>query len=248
MPETRYNRQMLAAGIGAAGQERIRRTRVALVGAGALGCAIADQLVRAGIGYLRLIDPDTPELSNLQRQVLIDEEDVREQRPKALAATAKLRRANSAVAIDAVVGRIDARNASELLGGVDIVLDGTDNFEARYLIDRTCVASRTPWVFGGVLAWGGMSFPIVPGGPCLTCAIGPEPPSGQVPSTAELGVLCAAVATAASLEVARALKIAVGQAVTPTLVVFDLLAETMRSIAVIRDPACPVCGVPDDAG
>jgi len=248
MPETRYNRQVLVSGIGIAGQERIRRTRVALVGAGALGCAIADQLVRAGIGYLRLIDPDTPEISNLQRQVLIDEDDVREQRPKALAAAAKLRRANSSVAIDPVVGRLDARNANELFSGIDIVLDGTDNFETRYLIDRTCVAARRPWVFGGVLAWGGMSFPIVPGGPCLRCALGPEPPTGQVPTTAEVGVLCAAVATAASLEVARALKIAVGQAVTPTLVVFDLLAETMRSIAVTRDPACPVCGVPDDAG
>jgi len=248
VPETRYNRQVLVSGIGPAGQERIRRTRVALVGVGALGCAIADQLVRAGVGYLRLVDPDTPELSNLQRQVLIDEDDVREQRPKALAAAAKLKRANSAVAIEPVVGRLDARNANELLGGVDMVLDGTDNFEARYLIDRTCVAARRPWVFGGVLAWSGMSFPVVPGGPCLRCALGPEPPAGQVPSTADVGILCATVATAASLEVARALKIAVGRAVSPTLVVFDLLAETMRSIAVVSDPSCPVCGVPDDAG
>ena len=248
MPETRYSRQMLVSGIGPQGQERIRRTRVALVGAGALGCAVADQIVRAGFGYVRLVDPDVPEMSNLQRQVLIDEEDVREQRPKALAAAAKLRRANSGVAIDPVVGRLDAKNVNELFSGIDIVLDGTDNFETRYLIDRTCVAARRPWVFGGVLAWGGMSFPIVPGGPCLTCALGPEPPAGQVPGTAELGVLCAAVATTASLEVARALKIAVGRAVSPTLVVFDLLAETMRTIAVSRDPACPVCGVPDDAG
>jgi adenylyltransferase/sulfurtransferase len=248
VPETRYNRQQLVAGIGPAGQERIRRTRVALVGSGALGCAVADQLVRAGIGFLRLIDPDLSELSNLQRQVLIDEEDVREQRPKAVAAADKLRRANSAVAVDPIVARLDARNANELFSGIDIVLDGTDNFEARYLINSTCVAARRPWVFGGVLAWGGMSFPIVPGGPCLRCALGPEPPAGAAPTTSDVGILCATVMTAAALEVARAIKIAVGLPVSPSLVVFDLQAETMRTIAVARDPACPVCGVPDDAG
>jgi molybdopterin/thiamine biosynthesis adenylyltransferase len=122
------------------------------------------------------------------------------------------------------------------------VLDGTDNFAARHLINRTCVQSRTPWIFGGVLAASGMSFPVLPGGPCLRCALGEEPPEGVLPTTAERGVLAAIVQTVASLEVVRAFKILTGAPPEPRLAIVDLWAETMRTVAVDRDPACPVCG------
>ncbi|HUT76959.1 MAG TPA: HesA/MoeB/ThiF family protein, partial [Polyangia bacterium] len=201
MSESRYRRQVLVEGIGEAGQAALCAAKVAVVGCGALGCAILDQLARAGVGYLRIIDPDVPEISNLQRQVLIDEDDVAARRPKALAAANRISRANSEVTVDPRVTRLEAGNATELLFGVDLVLDGTDNFAARYLINRTCVASRTPWIFGGVLAANGMSFPSLPGGPCLRCALGEEPPEGVLPTTAERGVLSAVVQTVASLEV-----------------------------------------------
>lgn len=242
MAEPRYNRQIIVDGVGEQGQQRIRAARVAVVGAGALGCAVATQLVRGGIGYLRLIDPDVPEISNLQRQVLIDEQDVRDRTPKALAAASKLRASNSEVEVDPQVLRLDEANAAELLAGVDLVLDGTDNFAARYAINRACVAGGTPYVFGGVLAVAGMSFPVLPGGPCLRCALGPEPPEGSVPTTSERGVLCAIVQTIASVEVLRALKLIIGLDVPPDLFVIDLWDETQRLVRVEQDPDCPVCG------
>jgi molybdopterin/thiamine biosynthesis adenylyltransferase len=241
MSEPRYRRQILVEGIGEAGQAALRSARVAGVGSGALGCAILDQLARAGVGTLRIVDPDVPELSNLQRQILIDEDDVAARRPKALAAADKLARANSEVILDPRVERLEPGNAAALLSGVDLVLDGTDNFAARYLINSTCLASGTPWVYGGVLAAGGMSFPVLPGGPCLRCALGEEPPEGALPGTAERGVLCAVVQTVASLEVVRAFRILTGAPPEPRLAIVDLWAETFRTVAVDRDPACPVC-------
>lgn len=241
MTESRYNRQVLVEGIGELGQEAIRNARAALVGVGALGCAIADQIVRAGIGYLRLIDPDIPQISNLQRQVLIDEEDVRNRTPKAVAASTKLKRANSEVNVEALVTRLDAKNATSLLSDVDLVLDGTDNFKARYLINGACLDLGIPWVFGGVLGAAGMCFPVLPGGPCLRCALGPEPSAGSVPTTAEMGVLSPIVQTIASVEVARAFKIIVGAPLDSKLVIIDLFKESFRSVPISKDPACAAC-------
>jgi molybdopterin/thiamine biosynthesis adenylyltransferase len=243
MRESRYNRQILVDGIGERGQEAIRKARVALVGVGALGCAVADQLVRGGIGYMRLIDPDTPEISNLQRQVLIDEEDVKNRIPKALAAASKLKRANSEVIVEPRVTRLAPENAGELLADVSLVLDGTDNFAARYLMNRTCLDLGTPWIFGGVLGTSGMSLPILPGGPCLQCALGPEPPAGTVPTTAEQGVLSSIVAAIASIEVVRAIKIIVGKPPVSKLALFDIFKESFRAVSIERDPSCPACRV-----
>ena len=241
MTESRYNRQELVSGVGVDGQRRLREARVAVVGVGALGCAVSDQIVRGGVGYLRLIDPDIPEISNLQRQVLIDERDVERRTPKARAAAAKLALANSEVDIEAHVTCLDEGNAASLLDGVDLVLDGTDNFAARYLINRTCRQAGTPWIFGGVLGSCGMSFPVLRDGPCLRCALGPEPPVHKTPTTEQMGVLCSIVATIASLEVVRALKLLCGHEVVPELALVDLWNESMRTIAVDRDPRCPVC-------
>jgi adenylyltransferase/sulfurtransferase len=241
MTEARYNRQIIVDGVGEDGQRRLGQARVAVVGAGALGCAVSTQLVRGGIGYLKLIDPDAPDLSNLQRQVLIDEEDVRQGTPKALAAAAKLRAANSEVEVDPRVLELDDDNAADLLAGVDVVLDGTDNLRARYAINRACVASGTPYVFGGVLAASGMSFAVLPGGPCLHCALGPEPSADSVPGTEERGVLCAIIQAVAAVEVVRAMKIVIGHDVPPDLLVLDLWDESQRLVRVERDPDCPVC-------
>lgn len=242
MAESRYNRQILVDGIGERGQERIRRGSIALVGVGALGCAIAQQLVRAGIGSIRLIDADVPEISNLQRQVLIDELDVQSRTPKADAAAAKLARANSEVRIESRVERFTEENARNLLEGADLVLDGTDNFQTRYLINRVCVELGIPWVFGGVLAMSGMSFPILPGGPCLFCALGPEPSPGSIPSTDQMGILAATVSSIASLEVVRALKILIGAELKPCLAILDLNKESLRTVSIEKNPDCPICG------
>jgi molybdopterin-synthase adenylyltransferase len=240
--ESRYQRQILVEGIGEEGQERIRAARVAVVGLGALGCVVADQMSRAGVGFIRLVDPDVPELSNLQRQVLIDEEDVRLGRPKALAAAARIGRANREVAVETYVMRLEPHNASALLDGVDLVLDGTDNFETRYLVNETCVRLEIPWVFGGVLGAAGMSMAVVPGGPCLCCALGPAPQAGTVPTTAQAGVLASIVGMIGSLEVARGLKILVGRRPEPRLAVFDVWNESFRAIPIRKIEGCPVCG------
>ena len=239
--ESRYNRQELVSFIGKEGQEKISKASVAVVGIGALGCVVSDQLVRAGVGSIRLIDPDTPEVSNIQRQILIDEQDVKNRTPKVEAAAAKLRRTNSSVSVETHKTRMDPSNAEALLSNVDLVLDGTDNFEARYLINRTCLKLGTPWIFGGVLAAAGMCFPILPSGPCLECALGPEPPPGSVPSTDERGVLASVVSTVGSLEVVRALRYFCSEKVEAKLVTMDLERESYRVIPIERDPDCQAC-------
>jgi molybdopterin-synthase adenylyltransferase len=240
--ESRYHRQILVEGVGEEGQRRIRAAHVAVIGTGALGCVIADQMSRAGVGAIRLVDPDVPEISNLQRQVLIDEEDVRQGRPKALAAAARIGRANSEVVVETHLTRFEPHNAEALVKGVDLVLDGTDNFEARYLINETCVRLGIPWVFGGVLGASGMSMAVVPGGPCLRCALGPAPQAGTVPTTAQAGVLASIVGMIGSMEVARGLRILIGRKVEPRLVVFDVWNESFRAIPIRRIEGCPVCG------
>ena len=132
-------------------------------------------------------------------------------------------------------------DARPLIEDVNLVLDGMDNFETRYIVNRACLELGTPWIFGGVLGMAGMSLPILPGGPCLHCALGPKPPAGTVPTTAELGVLSSIVATIASVEVVRAIKIIIGRQLEPNLIVVDLDRESLRTIPIERNPACPAC-------
>ena len=242
MSESRYSRQILVEGIGEAGQRNIRKARVAVVGVGALGCAISDQIVRAGVRSIRLVDNDIAEISNLQRQVLINENDVQQRTPKALAAAGKLREANSEVEVKALVQRFTSENAREILSEIDFVFDGTDNFETRYLLNQTCFDLGLPWFFGGVLGMSGLSFPVLPGGPCLQCAIGPRLADDQVPTTSERGVLSSIVATIASIEVVRALRTMAGDPPPPNLIVIDYQRESFRVIEIERDGSCPVCG------
>ena len=159
----RYARQIVFPGIGEAGQQRLARSRVALIGCGALGTVLANVLARAGVGFLRIVDRDYVELSNLQRQVLFDEQDARDGAPKATAAVEKLRRINSEIEYEAVVEDFGPDNAERIVGDVDLVLDGTDNLETRYVLNDACVKLGKPWVYLAAVASYGVLMPIVPG-------------------------------------------------------------------------------------
>ncbi len=239
----RYARQILLPQIGPEGQERLRAASIALVGCGALGTVIADGLTRAGVGHLRVIDRDVVELHNLQRQVLFDEADVAEGLPKAIAAARHLARINSQVQVEPVVADLSSRNAERLLSGVDLVLDGTDNFETRYLVNDVCVKHGIPWVYGAVVATYGMTTTFVPGRtPCFRCLLTRMPPPGSTPTCDTVGVLGAAVNVVASLEVVQALKWLTGQTPdVPPLIFVDVWENQWEVIPLQRSGRCPAC-------
>src|SRR6476619_6341598 len=207
----RYSRQMRFAGIGADGQRKLLESKVTLVGCGALGTVLANALVRAGVGHLRLIDRDFIETSNLQRQVLFDEHDVAENLPKAEAAARKLGAINSSVFVEPVVADIDRTNILELCKDADIILDGTDNFEIRYLINDVAVKLGKPWVYGGCIGSHGQTMTILPGEtPCLRCVFEAAPAPGEAGTCETAGVLSPIVNIVASYQVAEGLKILTG--------------------------------------
>jgi molybdopterin-synthase adenylyltransferase len=243
----RYSRQTRVPGIGKAGQEKIGQSRVVVCGCGALGTVLANHLVRAGVGFVRIVDRDFVEISNLQRQVLFDESDVISNMPKSVAAAAKLRAVNSAIAIESVVADIDRTNILELCKDVDLILDGTDNFEVRYLINDAAVKLGKPWVFGGAVGSEGQSMTILPGEtPCLRCVFEASPGPGEVGTCETAGVLGPAVAVVASYQAAEALKILAGkrEAINRELVTFDLWTNTNRRVKIgrlLEKRNCPCC-------
>lgn len=243
----RYSRQVRFAGIGAAGQQRLQAARVVLCGCGALGTVLAETLVRAGVGYLRIIDRDFVELSNLQRQVLFDEQDVAAQLPKVVAATEKLRRINSSVVIEPIVTDISHQNVLELFQDVDLVLDGTDNFETRFLINDAALELGLPWVYGGCIGSHGQTMTVIPGQTaCLRCLIESPPEPGTAETCDTAGVLGPAIQVVASLEAVAALKLLTGQAasIAPVLTIVDVWDGTWRTVDVsqLRSQAnCPSC-------
>ncbi|MFN0058709.1 MAG: ThiF family adenylyltransferase [Planctomycetota bacterium] len=240
----RYSRQRLLGIIGDAGQARLRAARVLLVGCGALGTHIAQHLVRAGVGTLRICDRDYVDLDNLQRQVLYDEDDVRAQLPKAVAAERKLTRINSEVVIDARVTDATAQTIHGLLEHIDLVLDGTDNFETRYLLNDACVEVGRPWVYGGCVATHGMVLAVVPGEtPCFACVVPEAPAPGTAATCDTAGVLGPAVGIVAALQATEALKLLVGarQALNPNLQTIDPWRNEFRSFTIPRNLDCDVC-------
>ncbi len=207
----RYSRQALFPGIGEEGQRKLRASKVLLVGCGALGSNIANTMTRAGVGRLTLVDRDFVELNNLQRQVMFDEEDVARSLPKAVAAAEKLRKINSQVEVVPLVADVNPGNIEQLVREADLVLDGTDNFETRYLINDACVELGKPWVYGGVLASYGVTMTIVPHDtPCLRCIFPESPPPGTTPTCDTAGVLASIAAVVANLQSAEAIKLLVG--------------------------------------
>ncbi len=209
---SRYFKQALLMEIGEEGQERLSNSSVLVAGCGALGTVIANSMVRSGIGHVRIIDRDFIELDNLPRQVLFDEEDIRKGLPKAIAAAEKLRVVNSGIEIEPIVADLNPENIEELIHDVDIVLDGTDNFETRFLINNACVKHNIPWVYGGVMSTNGMSAVIIPGEtPCLQCLISEIPQPGTMPTCDTVGVLGTVVNIIASIEATEAIKILTGR-------------------------------------
>ena len=241
----RYSRHALLPQIGREGQEKLISSSVAVIGCGALGTVIANTLVRAGVGRVRIVDRDFVEWSNLQRQVLFDEEDVASGLPKAVAAANKLRRVNSSVRVEAVVDDVNPGNVEAMLAGVDVVLDGTDNFETRFLINDACVKLGLPWIYGAVVATYGMSMAIIPHRtPCFRCLLGHIPAPGSRPTCDTVGVLGPAVNVIASLQVTEAFKLLVGreQDLHGKLVYVEAWRPTLEQFEVgKRDTPCPAC-------
>lgn len=247
-PFERYSRQMRVPGIGKAGQERIMNSRVTLCGVGALGTVLANTLVRAGVGHVRVVDRDFVEPSNLQRQVLFDESDVTNNLPKSEAAAAKLRAINSSVNIEPVVADIDRTNIEELCKDADLILDGTDNFEVRYLINDVAIKLGKPWVYGGAVGTEGMSMTILPGEtPCLRCVFEASPGPGEVGTCETAGVLAPIVSIIASFQAAEALKILAGKSemINRELFIINLWDNTNRRVKIAklagRKGNCPCC-------
>jgi len=240
----RYSRQMLVPNIGRAGQERLQSARVGLIGCGALGSAIANNLVRAGVGLLRIADRDYPEIHNLHRQVLFTEQDVARRVPKAEAAATHLREANSQVAVEPLVGTIDADTIVTFAADLHILVDGTDNFPTRFVINEHAVRHKIPWVYGGVIGSSGMSMTVVPGeGPCLRCFVRDLPSREHSPTADVAGVLNTIVALIASVEANEVVKLVVDpEARSRHLLLVDVWDLTFERLLVPRDPGCPCCG------
>ncbi|MGE0870045.1 MAG: ThiF family adenylyltransferase [Kofleriaceae bacterium] len=240
----RYSRQRLFFGIGDQGQASISGKRVTLFGCGALGTHLAQHLVRAGVGFIRICDRDFVELDNLQRQVLFDEDDVRSCMPKAEAAAAKLRRINSNITIEARVVDISYANVEDQIADVDLVVDGTDNFDTRYLLNEACIKAGKSWVYGGVVGSTGMVFMVHPGKTaCFACMLPEQPEPGTAQTCDTAGALSPAVAVVAALQSAEALKFLAGkhQALSGKLMTIDVWNNEFQSMAIDRLDRCPVC-------
>lgn len=221
--------------------------RVVLIGCGALGTVLADTLVRAGVGHLRICDRDYIERDNLQRQVLFDEDDIAANLPKAQAATAKLRRINSEVTIEAEVTDVNHTNIERLADGAQLLLDGTDNFETRFLINDFSVKSGTPWIYGAVIGSTGLSMTILPGDtPCLRCVFEDAPPPEMNPTCDTAGVLASTVHLVAGLQSVEAIKLLIGKSedINRHLVHLDVWSGrfvNMKVQSAFDDGDCPCC-------
>jgi adenylyltransferase/sulfurtransferase len=243
----RYVRQIRYAPLGEEGQRKLLASHCLICGCGALGSVLANTLVRAGVGRVRIVDRDFLELNNLQRQVLYDEEDLAAGLPKAVAAEAKLRRINSQVQVEAVVADLDHANIHQLLEGIDLILDGTDNFETRFLLNDASVKLRIPWVYGGCIGAEGQTMTILPGEtPCLRCLMQDAPPPGATPTCDTAGILGPIVNVVASMQACEAIKILSGNrwAVNRALNVFELWDGRIRQVNLdsLRESAdCPTC-------
>lgn len=245
LPEDRYSRQILFRPLGREGQARLGGSQVTIVGCGATGSAAAGMLARAGVGRLRIVDRDYVEPSNLQRQGLFDENDAAESMPKAYAAARKIAAFNAEVKVDAQATDLTPANCDELLAGADVILDGTDNFETRYLLNDFAVANGRPWIYAAAVAAYAVTMNVLPGETaCLACLF-PVSPRGTVETCDTAGILNAAVHWVAAIQVAEAMKILTGAHtdVRRTLLSADLWKNEFAAISTATPrPDCPTCG------
>lgn len=244
----RYSRQVLFPGIGAEGQRRLLESRVAIVGCGATGSALASLLARAGVGSLRIIDRDYVEPSNLQRQVLFDETDAADSVPKAIAACRKIAQFNSDIVAEPHVSDLTPETAGRLLTDVQLILDGTDNFETRYLVNDYAVKNSIPWIYVAAVGSYAITMNVLPGETaCLTCLF-PDAPKGLVETCDTAGILNSAVNLAASIAATETLKFLTGarQQLRKTLLSHDLWMNQRSEISSVNPrPDCRTCGSRD---
>ncbi len=245
----RYSRQILFREIGRSGQEKLLDSRVLLVGCGALGAAHAEMLARAGVGKLRIVDRDFVEYTNLQRQTLFKESDADERLPKAIAAKNRIGEINSEIEVEAIVADLNHSNIESLIEGCDVVLDGSDNFQVRYLLNDACVKHNTKWVYGAAVSSYGTTMTIIPGKtPCLRCIFDEMPDVGSSPTCDTAGVIMPIIATVSATQVAEALKILVGdlESLHGSLMQFDIWANDRQRIKLGAPNAdCKTCGERD---
>jgi molybdopterin/thiamine biosynthesis adenylyltransferase len=245
----RYSRQILFNEIGEAGQERLLESSAVIVGCGALGTALANLLVRAGVGKLHIVDRDFVEPSNLQRQTLFEESDAQEALPKAVAAERRLRAINSGVLVEGVVADVSPKNAEELLSGFPLILDGTDNFETRFLLNDVAIHLNVPWIYAAVIASYGVTLTVRPGQTaCLACALESESGNDSQTTGTEdtcdtIGVLGAAAGVIASIQAAEAIKLLAGKSESSggRLISFDVWSGKFQSVRLARNPECRAC-------
>ena len=242
----RYSRQILFREIGEAGQERLLHSRVLIVGCGALGAAHAEMLARAGVGNLRIVDRDFVEFTNLQRQTLFCEDDAVERLPKAVAAKARIGEINSEIEVEAIIADVNHSNIEALIDCCDLVLDGTDNFQVRYLLNDACVKHGKTWIYGAAVSSYGTTMTIIPGRtPCLRCIFSEMPDAGSSPTCDTAGVIMPIIATVSATQVSEALKILVGDigSLHGSLMQFDVWANDRQRIKLgPPDPDCKTCG------
>lgn len=244
---SRYSRQILFREIGEQGQRQLARSSALVVGCGALGCSIAEILVRAGVGRVRIVDRDLVEETNLQRQILFDEEDARSLQPKAEAAAVRLREINSSIEIEGLVVDLTPATIAKCAGDMDVLVDGTDNFEARFLVNDWCVREGIPWIYGAAVGSYGVTMNILPpDGPCLACVFEAAPPAGSSPTCDTAGILASAAIVIASLEAAEAIKLLSGRRdrMSKALTVVDVWEGRFDRMTVTKrvDPPCAICG------
>jgi molybdopterin/thiamine biosynthesis adenylyltransferase len=242
----RYSRQILFPEIGKNGQERLLNSRVLLVGCGALGASHAEMLARAGVGHLKIVDRDFVEFTNLQRQTLFKESDATERLPKAIAAKTRIGEINSEIEVEAVIADMNQSNVEQLIADADLILDGTDNFQVRYLLNDACVKRGLPWIYGAAVSSYGTTMTIIPGEtPCLRCIFEDMPDAGSSPTCDTAGVIMPIIATVSAVQVSEALKILVGDvdALHGSIMQFDVWQNDWRKIKLVEpNPDCRTCG------
>ena len=243
--QERYSRQILFEGLGLHGQQRLLASSAVIVGCGAIGAASASLLVRAGVGRIRILDRDFVEPSNLQRQTLFDESDARYALPKAVAAERKLKSINSSVSVEGIVADLNSQNAAELLQGFDVILDGADNFETRFLVNDFAVQSNCPWIYAAAVAAYGLTMTVLPGTTaCLACLLSaPDTLTGMEQTCDTIGVLGSVVNLIASLQATEAIKLLSGNrdALHCRLTSCDVWTGHFQSVQVPRNRGCHVC-------
>ena len=244
---SRYSRQVLFPEIGRDGQQKLIDARVLIVGCGALGASHAEMLSRAGVGHLRIVDRDFVEFTNLQRQTLFKETDAAERLPKAVAARTRIGEINSEIDVEAIVADVNQSNVEQLITEVDLVLDGTDNFQVRYLLNDACVKHGKTWIYGAAVSSYGTTMTIIPGEtPCLRCIFEDMPDAGSSPTCDTAGVIMPNIATVSATQVAEAIKLIVGDrsSLHGSLLQFDVWQNDRQKIKLGKpNPDCPACGL-----